>query len=31
MPPHPLANFEIQRYHQSRFNGVFPEIIRPKK
>ena len=25
MPPHPLANFEIQKYYQieSRFNGVY--------
>ena len=25
MPPHPLANFEIQKYYEneSRFNGVF--------
>ena len=25
IPPHPLKNFEIQRYYQneSRFNGVF--------
>ena len=24
MPPHPLTNFEIQKYHQneSKFNGV---------
>ena len=25
MPPHPLTNFEIQRYYENepRFNGVF--------
>ena len=25
MPPHPLANFEIQKYYQNerRFNGLF--------
>ena len=25
MPPHPLTNFEIQKYHQNepKFNGVF--------
>ena len=25
MPPHPLTNFEIQKYYQnkSRFNGVY--------
>ena len=25
MPPHPLTNFEIQKYHKNepRFNGVF--------
>ena len=28
MPPHPLPNFEIQKYHQnkSKFNGVFSRI-----
>ena len=32
MPPHPLTNFEIQRYYQNepRFNGV-QEIICLKK
>ena len=32
MPPHPLANFEIQRYYQSepRFNGVFSRNNLPK-
>ena len=26
MPPHPLTNFEIQKYYQNqtRFNGVYP-------
>ena len=26
MPPHPLTNFEIQKYykHEPRFNGIFP-------
>ena len=26
MPPHPLTNFEIQKYYENepRFNGVFP-------
>ena len=25
MPPHPLTNFEIQRYYQNepRFNGIY--------
>ena len=25
MPPHPLVNFEIQKYHQNepRFNGAY--------
>ena len=38
LPPHPLANFEIQEYYQKepRFNGVFsrgnlPNNIRPKE
>ena len=28
-PPHPLTNFEIQKYYQNepRFNDVFQEII----
>ena len=32
MPPHPLANFEIQRYYQNepRFNGVFSRNNLPK-
>ena len=33
MPPHPLTNFEIQRYYQNepRFNGVYPKNNLPKK
>ena len=33
MPPHPLRNFEIQKYYenQSRFNGVFSRDTMPKK
>ena len=33
MPPHPLTNFEIQRYYQnkSRFNGVYFRNNLPKK
>ena len=34
MPPHPLTNFEIQKYYQNepRFNGVIEiEIIYLKK
>ena len=33
MLPHPLANFEIQRYYQNepRFNGVFSRNNLPKK
>ena len=32
MPPHPLTNFEIQRYYENkpRFNGVFPRKNLPK-
>ena len=32
MPPHPLTNFEIQRYYQNepRFNGVFSRNNLPK-
>ena len=32
MPPHPLKNFEMQRYYQNepRFNGVFPRNNLPK-
>ena len=33
MPPHPLTNFEIQKYYKNepRCNGVFQEIIYLKK
>ena len=33
MPPHPLTNFEIQKYYQNerRFNGVFSGSNLPKK
>ena len=33
MPPHPLTNFEIQKYYQNepRFNGVFSRNSLPKK
>ena len=33
MPPHPLTNFEIQKYYKNepRFNGVFQEISYLKK
>ena len=33
MPPHPLTNFEIQKYYenQPRFNGVFSRDNLPKK
>ena len=29
MPPHPLINFEIQKYYQNepRFNGVYSKLI----
>ena len=32
IPPHPLTNFEIQRYYQNgpRFNGVFSRDNLPK-
>ena len=32
MPPHPLTNFEIQKYYknESRFNGVFSRNNLPK-
>ena len=32
MPPHPLTNFEIQKYYQNepRFNGVFSRDNLPK-
>ena len=33
MPPHPLTNFEIQKYYQNepRFNGVYSRDNFPKK
>ena len=33
MPPHPLTNFEIQKYYKNepRFNGVFSRNSLPKK
>ena len=33
MPPHPLTNFEIQRYYKNepRFNGFFSRNNLPKK
>ena len=33
MLPHPLTNFEIQKYYQNepRFNGVFSRNNLPKK
>ena len=33
MPPHPLTNFEIQKYYdnESTFNGVFSRDNLPKK
>ena len=33
MPPHPLINFEIQRYYQNEpiFNGIFSRNNLPKK
>ena len=32
MPPHPLRNFEIQKYYEDepRFNGVFSRDNLPK-
>ena len=32
MPPHPLTNFEIQKYYQNkpRFNGVYSRNNLPK-
>ena len=32
MPPHPLTNFEIQKYYQneSKFNGVYSRNNLPK-
>ena len=33
MPPHPLTNFEIQKFHQNelRFNGVYSKDNLPDK
>ena len=33
MPPHPLTNFEKQKYYQNepRFNGLFSRYNSPKK
>ena len=33
MPPHPLTNFEIQKYyhHESKFNGIFSRANLPNK
>ena len=32
MPPHPLTNFEIQKYqNESKFNGVFSRDNLPNK
>ena len=33
MPPHPLTNFEIQKYYQNepRFNGAFSRNNLPKE
>ena len=33
IPPHPLTNFEIQKYYKNepKFNGVFPRNNLPKK
>ena len=33
MPPHPLTNFEIQKYYQNerKFNGVFSRNNLPLK
>ena len=33
MPPHPLTNFEIQKYYKNepRINGVFSKNNLPKK
>ena len=33
MPPHPLTNFEIQKYYQTetKFNGVYSRNGVPKK
>ena len=33
IPPHPLRNFEIQKYYQNepRFNSVYSTVNLPKK
>ena len=33
IPPHPLTNFEIQKYYENepRFNGIFSRHNLPKK
>ena len=33
MPPHPLTNFEIQKYYQNepRFNGIYSRNNLPKR
>ena len=33
MPPHPLTNFDIQKYYENepRFNGFFSRDNMPKK
>ena len=33
MPPHPLANFELQKYYQNelRFNGVYSRDNLPER
>ena len=33
MPPHPLTNFEMQKYYknETRFSGLFPRNNLPKK
>ena len=33
MPPHPLTNFEIQKYYQNepRFNGIYSRDNLPKR
>ena len=33
IPPHPLTNFEMQKYYQNkpRFNGVYSRNNLPKK
>ena len=32
MPPHPLTNFEMQKYYKNEpeYNGVYQETIYPK-